>query len=61
MAINIIQCSSTVYRDNEGSCPKKSPLNQLFIYFVTPRQHWSCITELKNVFRSALHPTTKFI
>ena len=37
-----------ICRDCEGiSCPKISPQNQLYIYFVTSRQYWLGIAKLK--------------
>ena len=54
--------SRTVYRDHEGLgffVPKIPPQNQLNIYFVTSKQDWLGIAKPKNVFRSAINPSTK--
>ena len=63
-SIFIINYSSAVYigiMELKISCPKISPQNQFYIYFVTCRQYWLGMVKIKNTFRLTINLSTKMI
>ena len=58
----IIQYSSTIYSDHEGSgflVQKYHPKKPANIYFETSKQDWLGKAKPKDVFRSTINPSTK--